>query len=305
MKIFVTGGSGFLGGRLIQALVARGDHVVALARSDEAARKVEALGATVARGDLDGVTGVAGCDAAIHSAAYVKELGTLAEFEHANVTGTKNVIAAVREAGVKRFVHVSTEAVLADGKPIVRADETRPIPHKHWGAYGETKARAEVLVRESGGIVVRPRLIWGRGDTSLMPQLLDAVSHKRFAWVGGGTYLTSTCNVANVVEGTLLALDKGIPGEVYFLTDGAPIQAREFLTKLFATQGVDPGNRKVPYAIAKLVARATSWMKRPPVTKAAFAVGAHEVTVDDSKARRELGYEGRLSVQSGLDEMHR
>lgn len=309
MRAFVTGGSGFVGRNLIAALVARGDEVVALARSEAAATAVTALGARAARGDLGDVAaltaGMAGCAAVFHAAAHVGEHGTRAAVVAANVDGTRHVLAAARAAGVARLVHVGTEAVLADGHPIVRADETVPMTSRPAGLYPETKAAAERLVRAASDatlatVVIRPRFIWGPGDTSLLPAMIGAVRAGKFAWVSGGRYLTSTCHVANVVEGALAAHARGAPGEAYFLTDGAPVEFRGFITTMLRAHGVDPGSRSVPRWLARAIAGATAWMATPPITRTALAVIGVEVTVDDTKARRALGYVGHVSVEAGL-----
>jgi nucleoside-diphosphate-sugar epimerase len=315
-RAFVTGGSGFVGRNLIPALRARGVEVRALARSDSAMASVKQLGAEPVKGDLSGDganvdavhAGMQGCDVVFHAAAHVKEHGKLAEFELINVTGTKVMLGCARHAGVARFVHVGTEAVLADGKPIIRADETRPYPVHPVGPYPITKGAAEraVIAANADGfatIAIRPRFIWGKGDTSLLPQLLEAVRKKRFGWVGHGHYLTSTCHVANVIEGALLAAEKGAPANIYFLTDGDPVDFRDFLTRYIATQGVDAGKREVPRWLAKTTATLTAWMANPPVTKMTLALMGHEVTVVDAKARRELGYVGRTTIDAGLAEM--
>jgi nucleoside-diphosphate-sugar epimerase len=308
-QAFVTGGSGFVGRALIPALVARGVIVRALARSDAAAAAVSALGAIAARGDLDDAaalaTGMAGCDVVFHAAAYVKQHGPLAEYMNANVGGTERVLAAARTAGVRRVVHIGTEAVLADGKPIIRADETRPRAAKPAGPYPLTKGLAEAAVIAAARdgletVVVRPRFIWGKGDTTLLPELIDGVKRGKFAWIGGGHYLTSTCHVDNVVEGALAAAERGRSGEIYFLTDGEPVEFRAFITDLLATQGVTPGARSIPKWLARMIAGATGWMKAPPVTRTALALIAHEVTVVDAKARRELGYRGAVTRAAGL-----
>jgi len=311
-RAFVTGGSGFVGGRLIPALVARGVEVMALARSDVSAAKVEALGARSVRGDLDDVAalerGMEGCDVVFHAAAHTDQFDPVEVHMRITTRGTENALAAARRAGAKRFVHVGTEAVLADGRPIVRADETRPLPKSPMGAYPLTKGLAEqaVVAANGGGletIVIRPRFVWGRGDTNLLQEFIDAVKKGNFGWIGGGHYLTSTVHVDNVIEALLLAAEKGTPGSIYFVTDGQPIEFRDFVTKMLATQGIDAGSRDLPRWLARAAVTLTAWMKRPPLTRTAFALMAHEVTVDDSKARRELGYVGRKSIAEGLAEM--
>lgn len=313
-KAFVTGGSGFVGSRLIPALVARGVEVKALARSASSVARVEALGATAVRGDLDDRealdAGMRGADTVFHAAAHTDQFDPLEVHMRITTRGTENVIAAARAAGVRRLVHVGTEAVLADGNPIVRADETRPLPRNAMGAYPLTKGLAEQAVIAANGngletVVVRPRFIWGKGDTNLLPEFIDAVKKGNFGWIGGGRYLTSTVHVDNVIEGMLLAAERGVPGSIYFLTDGEPVEFRDFITKMLRSQGVDAGSRNVPRWLARLTVALTSWMKRPPLTRTAFALMAHEVTVNDRKARRELGYVGKKSVEEGMAEMAR
>jgi len=311
-RAFVTGGSGFVGGRLITALRAQSVEVCALARSDKSTKAVQALGATAARGDLDDAaalqTGMHGCDVVFHCAAHTDQFDPLDVHMRITTRGTENTLSAARAAGAKRFIHVSTEAVLADGKPIIRVDETKPLPKKPMGAYPITKGLAEaaVLAANRDGletVIVRPRFVWGKGDTNLLPEFIEAVKAGKYAWISGGHYLTSTTHVDNVVEGLLLAAEKGKPGETYFVTDGAPSEFREFITKLLATQNMTAPSRSIPHWLGRTVVALTSWMKRPPLTATAFSLMAHEVTIDDSKARRELGYQGSVSLERGFADM--
>ena len=319
MRIFLTGGSGFLGRNLIPTLLARGHALSALARSAASIEIVRAAGAEPVAGDLDDEPalrgGMAGCDAVIHAAASTKEWAPYEEFHRINVVGTERVIAAARQAGVRRLVHISTEAVLLDGSPLIGVDETRPLPDRPIGAYPATKGLAERRVREANGegletVVVRPRFVWGKGDTTLLPKLVEAVQQGRFRWISGGHVQTSTCHVANACEGIALAAERGRPGEVYFLTDGPPVEAREFLTALLRTQGVDPGGGSVPRWLAGAAAAAAEaiWTLfrldgAPPATRTAVMLIGREVTVSDAKARSELGYSSAKSRGDGLREL--
>lgn len=319
MRAFVTGGSGFLGRRLIPTLREQGHSVRALGRSDAARKVVREAGAEPCEGDLSDVEslkrGMEGCEVVFHSAASLKQWGPRAEFFEANVRGTENVLQSARAAGVKRFVHVGTEAAFVDGTPMANMDETRPLPAKPIGNYASTKNEAERLVLsvnspELATVVVRPRFIWGKDDTSVLPILVEAVKSGRFRWVGGGNYMTSTCHVANCVEGMLLAAEKGRGGEAYFLTDGAPINFREFITAMLKTQGVDPGNKKIPFGLALGLATVSEALwnffrlpGNPLITRQEVLLAGQEVTVSDAKARRELGYEGRMTREAGLREM--
>jgi nucleoside-diphosphate-sugar epimerase len=316
---FVTGGSGFLGRNLVPYLVARGWSVRALARSGTARESVAALGAEAIAGDLagDGVpaSALAGCDAVFHAAAFADDWGEEAVAWEVNVAGTERLLAAARAAGVPRFVHVGTEAVLVGGGPIVDADETRPIPSRPLGIYSRTKAEAErrVIAANAPGfatVVARPRFIWGAGDTTLLPRLVEAAKSGALAWIGGGRYRTSTCHVRNVCEGLLAAAERGRGGEVYFLTDGAPVEFRAMVEDMLRTQDVTPPTREIPRWVAHAFAIATdaAWKvlrlkRRPPITHAAFHLVGEEVTVNDAKARRELGYASTVSREEGLAEM--
>ena len=161
-------------------------------------------------------------------------------------------------------------------------------------------------------IVVRPRFVWGPGDTTLMPVMIEMVRSGRFRWIGGGRQLTSTTHVDNSVEGLVLAADRGTPGAAYFVTDGDPVPFREFVTALLATRGVEAPEGSVPRPLAAAAARGAEAAWRllplrgaPPLTRFAVWVASLECTLDDSRARADLGYEPVITRDEGLAALSR
>ena len=318
-RVFVTGGSGFLGRALIAALSERGSHVRALARSAQSAEAVRAAGAEPVAGDLDDERalreGMDGCTVAYHAAAKVELWGRREDFVRITVGGTERVLAAARAAAVPRLVHVSTEAVLAGGASLAGVDERTPLPARPLGLYPLSKGLAEQRALAANGpglatVVVRPRFIWGRGDTVLLPGLVAAMRSGAWFWFGGGRHKSSTCHVRNVCAGLLLAAEKGRGGEIYFLTDGEPLEFRDFVTRMVRTQGVEPPAREAPLWLGDALARVTEWLwqefpigGQPPLTRTALQLFFREVTVSDAKARSELGYRPLVSVEQGLAEL--
>jgi nucleoside-diphosphate-sugar epimerase len=317
---FVTGGSGFIGGALIRRLKSEGWSVRALARSDVAEQAVRELGAEPMAGDLDDPAamraGADGCEYTFHAAAKVGDWGTREEFERLNVGGTRNALAASRDAGVRRFVHVGTEAALMAGQPLVNVDETAPLRPDSPSLYPATKAQAEEAVREANlegwleTVVIRPRFVWGRGDTSVTPSIVDAIRAGRFRWVGGGRHKTATTHIDNTVEGLWLGATRGAPGGVYFVTDGDPVVFRDFVTELVRTQGVEPPDGDTPAPIARALAAGmeTAWRAlhlkgRPPITRFGVWIASQECTIDISRAREELAYSPVKTREEGLAEL--
>ena len=193
-------------------------------------------------------------------------------------------------------------------------DESAPLRPDSKAPYCSTKAQAEQLVRDAADgletVVIRPRLVWGPGDTTILPGLVEAVRSKKFSWIGGGRHRTSTTHVANTVEGLMLGAERGTSGEAYFVTDGEPVEFREFATELLATQGIEAPDRNAPRALVGALAAVGEGAWRllplpgaPPVTRMAYWLAALDTTIDISKARRELGYEPVITREEGLAEL--
>lgn len=317
-RLFLTGGSGYVGRNLIRHFIAKGFEVVALARSERSLQIVKTLGAVPFAGDLLDVGLVEGmkrCQTLINAAADTDHGRGKAQHYRTNLGGTRNVFQSARTAGISRAVHISTESVLLDGGPLINATEDHPFPHRPAGAYSRTKGEAERIAlsfasQDLAVVVLRPRFIWGRDDTKALPQIAAAAKAGKLAWIDGGHYLTSTTHIANVCEGVALALNKGRSGETYFVTDGVPIQFRSFITSLLETQGIVAPAKSVPRWMMRGVATIGDFLDglsggriKPLISRQVFATIAFEVTLDITKARDQLGYHPVITMDEGMSEL--
>lgn len=319
--VLVTGGSGFVGGRLIRRMTALGWHVRALARSPQAARRVTALGAEAVRGDLDDLhaleQAVQGCQAVLHAAALFRLWGPREAFEHANVVGTQKLLAAAAASpSVTRFIQVGAAAVvMGDLAPMRGVTESSPRQERAWAPYSASKARAEALVLAANvpgrfeTVVLRPPMIWGRGMPTL-DHMVDNVRSGRFRWVGDGSQAMSTAHVDNVCHAVALALTRGPGGEAYFVSDGRDTTLRAMISALLQTRAVEAPAASAPLPVAWTMARVLEWVWRrfrrpgePPITRQMLRLIGQDFTVDITKARRDLGYSPVVSWEQGLAAM--
>jgi nucleoside-diphosphate-sugar epimerase len=314
MRIFVTGASGFVGGAAVRKLVAEGHDVRAMSRSEKSDSKIAALGAKPVRCDLEDVTvgNIGDAEAVIHSAAFVEQWGPRDAWRKFNVDGTARMLKAAREAGARRFIHIGTEAALFHGQHLRGVDETYPLAPNSPYPYSSTKAQAEQLVRAANApgfetIVLRPRFIWGPGDTTLLPLITEMARTGKFMWVNGGRSMTSTTHIYNLVHAIELALSQGLGGEAYFILDDGVRPMREMMSGMAASQGVDLGDKSVPGWLADTIGATCelAWgalplKGEPPLTRFSAMIMSRDAILKDDKARVEMGYSPVISVEDGL-----
>jgi len=298
VQAFVTGGSGFIGRRLVSRLIDEGVSVRALVRSAASADVVAGLGAEPVRGDLTEPAtwqdGVAGSAVFFHLAAETDIDADRARQEHVTVDGTRAALAAARRAGVARFVHCGSEAALLAGEPLVEVDETAPLRPDSEAVYCAVKAESEALVLDADAagfatVSIRPRFVWGPGSI-LVDNLVAAVRTGAFAWIEGGRHVTDVTYVDNAVEGLILGWREGRPGQAYFVTDQHRVVLRDFLTAQFEMYGVRA-------AIPDLDAGTAAGVVPVP---ARWFLG-QTCTLRTGKAVTELGYRPIVSQAAGLD----
>ncbi len=317
MRIFVTGGSGFVGGHVIEALVEAGHDVLAMARSERSAAIVEGFGATALRTSLGQVPAQAlkGCDQVIHAAGFVQEWGTREQFEQGNIEGTGQLLDVAQQAGVKRFIFIGTEASFFTGQNLIDIDETQPYPQRHRFLYSETKARAEALVLSANSphmttLSLRPRFVWGPRDTSVLPAVMDMVNEGRFVWLDQGQAQTSTTHIRNLCHAVLQATTHGHGGQAYFIADAQRHSLKSFLTALVQTQGVQLKARSLPGALLRPLSTLVGGLWRllnlnstPPIHAFPIAMMSRTITVRTDKAQRDLHYHPVIDFQQGMAEL--
>jgi nucleoside-diphosphate-sugar epimerase len=321
--VLVTGGSGFLGRRLVERLLTAERRVTVLGRTpvpDLEARGVRFIRASV--DDLPAVTAAcAGAETVFHVAARVGIWGPYDEFYRTNVLGTRAVLAGCRVRGVKRLVHTSTPSVVYNGRDLAGADESLPITSACPSPYPLTKALAEQEVlaancAELRTVALRPHLIWGVGDPHLVPRVLARARAGRLRIVGSGRNRVDMVHVENAVDAHLLAEQAltfpsaQAAGRAYFITNGEPVVLWDWINNLLRALGERPITRRIPLGGALAVGAACELLWRvlalggePPMTRFVAAELAKDHWFDLTAARRDLDYRPRVSMAQGTDEL--
>lgn len=321
MKALVTGGGGFLGRHIVAKLLARGDSVRVLGR--QAYSDLEARGVETIRADLQNATAVAqachGMDAVFHAGAQTAYWGAWRSFYGTNVVGTRNVLEGCRKGAVRKLIYTSTPSVVWARGGLEGMDESVPYPDRYTCPYPATKAIAERLVLEANGVgglltvSLRPNLIFGPGDPHLFPRIIARARQGQLFQVGEGRNRVDVVYVENAADAHLLAADKlgaGSPvnGHAYFISQGVPVVLWTWIDGILERLGLPRVNRKVSHGMARAVGAAMEIAYtvlplpgEPRMTRFLADLLATSHYFDISKARKDFGYEPRISTEDGLD----
>jgi nucleoside-diphosphate-sugar epimerase len=328
----VTGGTGFLGRRLVERLLAQQRPVTVLARTP--APDLEKRGVRFIRASLDDTAAVraacAGMGTVFHVAAKVGVWGRYEDFYRTNVLGTRALLDGCGEHGVTRFVYTSTPSVVYHGGDLAGANESLPLTTSCPSPYPLTKAIAEreVLAANSAQlrtVALRPHLIWGVGDPHLVPRVLARARAGRLRIVGTGRNRVDMVHVENAVDAHLLAeralekchlIDDTSPaapradGRAYFITNGEPVVLWDWINALLAALGEPPVTKKISLRAASAIGAVceAAWCVlplrgEPPLTRFIAAELAKDHWFVLTAARRDLGYAPRITMAAGTAEL--
>jgi len=318
-QILVTGGGGFLGGAIVEHLLAAGFAVRSFARGDYP--ELRQRGVKVIRGDLTDPEAVRracdGCAVVFHNAAKAGVWGDYDSFYQPNVMGTKNVLAACRSVGVGRLVFTSSASVVFGDADMEGADESVPYPVHPRSPYTATKAEGERLVLAADSPVLRtlslrPHLIWGPGDTQIIPRILAQARAGKIIRVGAGKNIIDTTYIDNVAVAHLLAAaalrdNSHASGRAYFISNGEPVNLWDFVNRILSMAGIPPIRRGIPKSVAVILGGVVESIHlalklpgEPRMTRFLAEELSTSHWFDISAARRELKYEPRVSMEEGL-----
>lgn len=316
MRIFITGGTGFLGAHLARRVLKDGAQVRVVGRNQRVLAELENAGAEAVCADVRDASAMKeacrGADVVVHAAALSSAWGTRAEFWQTNVVGTQNMARACESNNVKRLIYVSSASVVFGGRDLLNMNEQTPFPRRFASLYCETKKRGEDIVNEANArgldtVIVRPKAIFGADDPSLWPRVLRAARANRLFQIGDGTNLIDLTHVDNVVEALVLALENpAARGQTYFVSSAEPTSLWPTIRRVLGEVGLPDQLRTVPlraaYSVAWLMERRALLSRREPLlTRFSVLLLARSQTCDIAKARRELGYKPTVSVEEGIE----
>lgn len=322
MIALVTGGGGFLGGAIARKLLEQGCTVRTLQRGQYPL--LEQAGAHCIRADLtdaDAVLAAAkGCDAVFHVAAKAGVWGSYQSYHQPNVEGTRNVIQACKTHGIPKLIFTSSPSVTFSGHDEEGIDESAPYPSKYLAHYPATKAIAERMMLDAANdrlatVALRPHLIWGPGDAHLVPRIIARARAGRLRIVGSGDNLVDSTYIDNAADAHLSACEHLTPdakcnGKAYFITNGEPIPMRDLINRILAAAHLPPVTRHISPRIATAVGGLLEGayhllrIRREPVmTRFVARQLACAHWYDLTAARRDLGYEPRVSIDEGMERL--
>jgi nucleoside-diphosphate-sugar epimerase len=320
-KSLVTGGSGFVGKALAKALIAKGHSVVVTSRKN--IPDLESFGATIIKVDLTRDISVLkpylrDADAVFHTAAKVSMWGLFEDFYRTNVEVTRSLLKLAQEVGVERFIYTSSPSVVASGADLCNVDESVPYPDHYEAYYPQTKAEAEreVLAMNSHQgmktIALRPHLIFGPGDSNLIPTIIAKAQAGRLVRIGDGKNLTDLTYIDDCVDAHIAAYESlstnpRAAGRPYFISQGEPVVMWEWIDSVLRSFQLGPVNRSIPLSVARLLANGAEWWanrmtpgKEPFLTSFLVSEMATSHYFNINAARRELGYVPRRKIQEAM-----
>lgn len=315
MKVLVTGATSMIGRLVVERLVARGDSVTVLQRSTADLGVVEVNGSITDHEVVS--TAVADQDAVIHLAAKVDIIGDWEDFVSINVEGTTTLLAEAREAGVSRFVYVSSPSVAHGGESLIGAGTEPADPDSTSGHYATSKAMAEQLALAASSaympvVAIRPHLVIGVGDTQLVERVIDRAKQGRLPLIGSGLALVDTTWADNAADALVAALDKApqLEGQALVVSNGEPRTVHELFARLTAAAGVDWSPRSVPRSVAiaggsvvEKVWERTAREDEPPMT----AFSAEQLSTahwfDQKRTREALDWQPTVSLAEGFERL--
>lgn len=319
MTVLATGATGLLGSHVVDLLLRRGDKVRALVRPDDQSPRVEQMklaGVDVCFGDVADraslESAVRGTERVLHCAARTGPWGLRREYETTNVWGLKTLLDVALNAGVQRFVHVSSITVHGND---VRgsADETSPFrvepnPYSWSKVMGERLLQQMIVDRGAPVTIVRPGWVYGPGDTASFARFASMVQHQKMILMGSGNNHVPLIYVGDVARGILLASETAqAAGRTYLLVSDERVTQREYLGAIARELGVRAPTRRIPYrlaltlgSLAEQFGHLTRRQAAPPVTRYGVQMLGGENSFLIGRARRELGFSPEVSLAEGV-----
>jgi 2-alkyl-3-oxoalkanoate reductase len=307
--IAVTGATGFVGGHVVGCLLEHGHQVIGYGRRADPPwqpqRGLDYRRWDITSGPIDG-----SADAVVHCAGSVTEWGSDEDFNANNVSGTQNVLASFRQAGV--FVHISTASVYNLATQKHSLNEESPLATHFLSGYSRTKVAAEKLVARAPGstVVLRPHIVYGRGDTKILPRLLEMRRLGALVVPGDGKSRLSVTHVQNLADAVALAIERRAGHEVFNIADSLTGTVDELLTSLQSALGLKPRIWHVPASAAWRAAGAVERLHRtilvnraPRLTRFLVAQLAFDFTLDIQRAIDVLGYRPTRSYPEAFREL--
>ena len=318
MKILLTGATGFLGYRTLEKLILlpEVEEIIATGRTLLDYRKIEHQKVTYKIGHLEDVLFVneitKGVDVIINTASLSSPWGKRSDFVQANLKTQENLIKAAKENKVSRFIYISSPSIYYNGKSRLNVKENEKLPSKFVNEYARTKFEAEILLKNSGipFITLRPRALIGRGDSIIMPRLINAFDQGRLKIIGDGKNLVDLTCVSNVVDAIALSIfsNSNSINQTYNITNGEPVNLWNKIDYVLSELNKKLNKRKIPFfivnrvaAIMELKSRLTNH-KEPTLTSYGVGTLAKSFTLDISKAEKLLNYHPKMNTHDGIIE---
>ena len=313
MKVLLTGATGFLGKYVIDELKNNSYQVVAFGRNEKIGKALIDENVEFYKGDIDNLDDLfkasQDCSAVIHAAALSTVWGKWEDFYNVNVLGTKNVVQVCEEKNLK-LVFVSSPSIYAGAKDQLDVKEEEAPKENNLNYYIKSKIMAENIIKSSklNYMIIRPRGLFGVGDTSIIPRLLDLNKKMGIPLFDDGKQKVDVTCVENVAYALRLALEnEKYSRQTYNITNDEPIEFKEILTLFFNEMGTEGKYLKWNYrlililvSILEKVYKLFGIEKEPPLTKYTLYLMRYSQTLNIDKAKKELGYYPQISVLEGV-----